>query len=68
MMTTKDRALISPLDARYIGHREAEERHRQTREWLEQRERELGFVGDAPPVVPEKTEPHQTASGLLKTN
>ncbi|MGA7807810.1 hypothetical protein [Bradyrhizobium sp.] len=44
--------LISPVDAAYTEHREAEQRHRETREWLMQRERELGFIKDAPPVAP----------------
>jgi hypothetical protein len=44
--------LISPLDADYAEHREAAERQRSTREWLERRERELGLVTDAPPVAP----------------
>jgi hypothetical protein len=48
--------LISPLDADYVGHREAEQRRRETHEWLERRERELGFVKDAPPVVPKTPE------------
>jgi hypothetical protein len=43
---------ISPLDAEYVEHREAAERRRETREWLKKRESELGFVKDAPPVVP----------------
>ena len=49
---TQTLKLISPLDAEYAEHREAEERRRETREWLERRERELGFVQDAPPVAP----------------
>ena len=44
--------LISPLDAEYAEHRQAAERRRETREWLEHRERELGFVKDAPSVAP----------------
>jgi hypothetical protein len=47
--------LISPLDAEYAERREAEERRRETREWLEKRERELGFVKDAPSVAPGKS-------------
>jgi hypothetical protein len=43
----------NPLDARYTAHRDADDRRRQTREWLRQRERKLGFVLGAPPVVPE---------------
>jgi hypothetical protein len=48
--------LISPLDADYAEHRETAERQRSTREWLERRERELGFVKDAPPVAPKTPE------------
>ena len=48
--------LISPLDAEYAEHREAAERRRETREWLQRRERELGFVKDAPPVAPKAEE------------
>jgi hypothetical protein len=54
----KDSTLMSPIDARYTGHREAEERHRQTREWLAKRERELGFVTDAPSTAPEQGREH----------
>ena len=50
--------LMNPLDAEYAEHREAEERRRQTREWLKQRERELGFVKDAPPVAPDNNAKH----------
>jgi len=53
-MTTKASTLISPLDAQYTAHRDAEERRRQTREWLRKRERDLDFVSDAPAVAPEK--------------
>jgi len=53
---TQASKLISPLDADYAEHREKEERRRATREWLERRERELGFVKDAPPVVPKIAE------------
>ena len=60
----KDSSLISPMDPRYTGHREAEERHRQTQEWLKRRERELGFVTDAPPVAPE-VEPKKVSPALL---
>jgi len=51
---TQASKLTSPLDAEYAEHREAEERRRETREWLEKRERELGFVKDAPSVAPDK--------------
>jgi hypothetical protein len=46
----------SPLEAEYAEHREAEERRRETRKWLERRERELGFVKDAPSVAPKAAE------------
>ena len=46
--------LISPLEAQFTAHRDAEKRRRETHEWLERRERELGFVHDAPTVAPEK--------------
>jgi hypothetical protein len=49
---TQASKLISPLDAEFAQHREAAERRRETREWLEQREHELGFVKDAPSVAP----------------
>jgi hypothetical protein len=55
---TKASTLISPIDPQYTAHREAEVRRRQTREWLKQRERELGFADDAPSVAPEKIEQH----------
>ncbi len=60
----KDSSLISPMDPRYTGHREAEERHRQTQEWLKRRERELGFATDAPPVAPEEVEPQKVSPAL----
>jgi hypothetical protein len=50
--------LTSPIDPQYTGHRKAEERRRQTREWLRKRERELGLVSDAPSVAPEKEQQH----------
>jgi hypothetical protein len=49
---TQASKLISALDAEYAEHREADERRRETRAWLERRERELGFVKDAPSVAP----------------
>jgi hypothetical protein len=52
---TQASKLISRLDAEYAEHRKTAERRRETREWLEQRERELGFVKDAPSVAPQKT-------------
>jgi hypothetical protein len=50
----------NPLDARYTAHRETAASRRQTREWLRQRERELGFVKDAPPVAPDHHEGEKT--------
>ena len=47
--------LVSPLDAEYAVHREDEARRRSTREWLKQRERDLGLVVDAPSVDPERS-------------
>jgi hypothetical protein len=49
---TEDNALKSPLDPHYTGHRDADRRREETREWLKQRERELGMVKDAPSVAP----------------
>jgi hypothetical protein len=55
---TQTSAIILPIDPQYTAHREAEERRRQTREWLAKREHELGFVSDAPSVAPENREKH----------
>ena len=52
----KQSSLPNPLDAQYTAHREEEARRRVTKEWLRQRERELGFVTDAPPVAPDHHE------------
>jgi hypothetical protein len=49
-------SLISPTGPQYTAHRDEEKRRRETREWLERHERELGFVSDAPSMVPEKRE------------
>jgi len=48
--------VTGPLDTRYTAHRDVERRRQETREWLEQRERELGFVKDAPSVAPESND------------
>jgi hypothetical protein len=45
--------IVMPYDPAYTGHRDAERRRKETRAWLEKRERELGFFKDAPSVVPE---------------
>ena len=52
----KETIVTSPLDTRYSAHRDAERRRRETREWLKQRERELGFLKDAPSVAPESND------------
>lgn len=52
--STQGSTLLSPLDAAYTAHREAANRQRETRAWLDQRERELGFVDDAPPLAEAK--------------
>ena len=44
----------SPLDAQYTAHRETEQNREETREWLKQRERELGLAKDEPPEQPNK--------------
>jgi hypothetical protein len=50
MRRTSD--LVLPLDPGYTAHREAEERRKQTREWLRRSER----AGRAPSVVPDGSE------------
>lgn len=45
--------LTLPTDSGYTAHRDAEQRCRETREWLAKRERELGFT-EAPLTAPEK--------------
>lgn len=49
----KETIVTSPLDTRYTAHRDADRRRHETREWLKQRERELGFLKDAPSVASE---------------
>jgi hypothetical protein len=51
-------SLVSPLEAQFTSHRDAEKRRRETHEWLEQRERELGLIQDAPPVAPDTNDRH----------
>jgi hypothetical protein len=48
----QETVVTSPLDSRYTAHRDAERRRQETREWLQQREQELGTVKDAPSVAP----------------
>jgi hypothetical protein len=50
----KQSTLPNPLDAQYTAHREEDGRRRAIKEWL--RERELGFVTDAPLLVPDHHE------------
>ena len=52
----KETIVTSPLDTRYTAHRDVDRRRRETREWLKQRERETGFLKDAPPVAPESSD------------
>jgi hypothetical protein len=49
--------LVLPCDPGYTGHRDAEKRHGETRDWLRQREREVA----APSIVPERSEPDAPA-------
>jgi hypothetical protein len=49
--------LVLPCDPGYTAHRDAEKRHRETRNWLRQREREIA----APSIVPESGEPEAPA-------
>jgi hypothetical protein len=44
--------LVLPCDPEYTGHRDAEKRRRETREWLLQRER----ASIAPSIVPDEPE------------
>jgi hypothetical protein len=44
----------SPLDAQYTAHRETEQNREETREWLKQREREIGLAKDEPSEQPNK--------------
>jgi hypothetical protein len=52
----KETIVTSPLDTRYTAHWDADRRRRETREWLKQREREMGFLKDAPSVAPESND------------
>jgi hypothetical protein len=45
--------ITSPLDTRYTAHREIDRRRQETREWLKQRERELGLLHNAPSMAAE---------------
>jgi hypothetical protein len=61
----KQSTLPNPLDAQYTAHREEEARRRATKEWLRERERELGSVTDAPPVAPDHREGEKAPSELI---
>lgn len=43
--------IVLPYEPQYVGHREAEERRRETKDWLRHREHELGER--SPSIVPE---------------
>jgi hypothetical protein len=45
--------IVLPYEPDYVGHREAEKRRRETKEWLRQRERDL--AKRSPSIVPERT-------------
>jgi hypothetical protein len=52
----KQSTLPNPLNAQYTARREEEAQRRAIKEWLLQRERELGSVTDHPPVAPDHHE------------
>lgn len=52
-MTTMSGVLL-PYDPQYVGHREAEKRRQETREWLRQQELKLSNSEQSPSVVPEQ--------------
>jgi hypothetical protein len=45
--------IVLPYEPDYVGHREAEKRRQETKEWLREREREL--AERSPSIVPERT-------------
>lgn len=45
--------IVLPYEPDYVGHREAEKRRQETKEWLRRRERE--FAERSPSIVPERT-------------
>jgi hypothetical protein len=51
--------IVLPYEPQYTGHREAEKRRKQTREWLRRRERELAERHLAPSIVPEHAREHE---------
>lgn len=50
--------LTLPMDPGYTAHREAEQRRRETKDWLRKREQELGFTVEAPPLSPDELTQH----------
>jgi hypothetical protein len=48
-----------PYEPTYTGHREAEKRHREVKEWLRERERELE---ESPSIVPANRPDGDTAA------
>jgi hypothetical protein len=53
MLTMSKTKIVLPYEPDYVGHREAEKRRRETKEWLRQRERDL--AERSPSIVPERT-------------
>jgi hypothetical protein len=51
--------IVLPYEPHYIGHRQAEARRKETKEWLRQREREL--AERAPPLAPEHKSEEEAA-------
>jgi hypothetical protein len=51
--------IVLPYEPDYVGHTEAEKRHRETKDWLRQREREL--ADRSPSIVPEHAAEHDKA-------
>ena len=49
---------ILPVEPQYTGHRESERRQRETKQWIEARERLL-VEHDAPPIAPEHKHPER---------
>jgi hypothetical protein len=45
--------IVLPYEPDYVGHREAEKRRQETKEWLRQRERDL--AERLPSIFPERT-------------
>jgi hypothetical protein len=60
-MRQKSRSVL-PCDPEYTGHREAEKRRQETREWLLQRER----ASTAPSIVPDVPDASEASKGNLR--